>query len=112
MDPKEEIVRKKAWMVLLGSLMLMMAAPVFAAEGGAASAGLGKEALGMLAAGFSMAFASAICGIAQGKAISSACEGAARNPGMADKLQIMMIIGLAFIESLALYTMVIIFVKM
>jgi F-type H+-transporting ATPase subunit c len=105
-------VRKKALLYALGTLLLMMAAPVFAQEGGAAAAGLGKEALGVLAAGFSMAFASAICGLAQGKAISAACEGSARNPGMADKLQIMMIIGLAFIESLALYTMVIIFVKM
>jgi F-type H+-transporting ATPase subunit c len=109
---KEEVVKKKAFMVLLGSLMLMMAAPVFAAEGGAVSTGLGKEALGMLAAGFSMAFASAICGIAQGKAISAACEGVARNPGIADKLQLFLILGLAFIESLALYTLVIIFVKM
>lgn len=105
-------MRKRTWMLLLGLLMLMLAAPVFAQEAQGPSAGLGKEALGVLAAGFSMAFASAICGIAQGKAISAACEGAARNPGMADKLQIMMIIGLAFIESLALYTMVIIFVKM
>jgi len=105
-------VKKKVWMVLLGLLMLMFAAPLFAQEPGAAAAGLGKDALGILAAGFSMAFASGICGLGQGKAISAACEGAARNPGMADKLQIMMIIGLAFIESLALYTMVIIFVKM
>jgi len=105
-------VRKKGWMILLGSLMLMLAAPVFAQEPVAHAAGVGREAFGVLAAGFSMAFASALCGLAQGKAISAACEGAARNPGMADKLQIMMIIGLAFIESLALYTMVIIFVKM
>ncbi len=106
-------MRKKALIVLVGALLLMLAAPAFAEEGGAAAAaGLGKDALGVLAAGFSMAFASAICGLAQGKAISAACEGSARNPGMADKLQIMMIIGLAFIESLALYTMVIIFVKM
>jgi len=105
-------VRKKALTILVGALLLMLAAPAFAEEGGAAAAGMGKDALGVLAAGFSMAFASAICGLAQGKAISAACEGSARNPGMADKLQIMMIIGLAFIESLALYTMVIIFVKM
>jgi len=105
-------VRKKALTILVGALLLMLAAPAFAEEGAAAAAGMGKDTLGVLAAGFSMAFASAICGLAQGKAISAACEGSARNPGMADKLQIMMIIGLAFIESLALYTMVIIFVKM
>ncbi len=104
-------MKKKVWMVLLGSFMLMLAAPVFAAAP-TASAGLSKQALGILAAGFSMAFASGMCGLGQGKAIAGACEGAARNPGLVDKLQIMMIIGLAFIESLALYTMVIIFVKM
>lgn len=105
-------MKKKVWMVLLGSLMLMVAAPLFAREPGAATAGLSKEALAILARGFSMAFASGLCAIGQGKAIAAACEGAARNPGMADKLQIMMIIGLAFIESLALYTMVIVFVQM
>ncbi len=103
-------MKKKAFMVLLGSLMLMMAAPVFAADGGA-PAGLSKEALGVLAAGLSMAIASGLCGLAQGKAISAACEGLARNPGIADKLQLFLILGLAFIESLALYTLVIIFVN-
>ncbi len=98
--------------IVFGALATIMAAPVFAQEGAAAGAGLGKDALGMLAAGFAMAFASAICGLAQGKAISAACEGAARNPGIADKLQLMMIIGLVFIESLSLYTLLIIFVKM
>lgn len=98
---------------LLTVLAALMAAPVFAQEAGAtAAAGMGKETLGMLAAGFAMAFASAICGLAQGKAIAAACEGAARNPGLADKLQLMMIIGLVFIESLALYTLLIVFVKM
>ncbi len=103
---------KKNWMVLMGVLGAMMAAPVFAQEPAAAASGMGKETLAVLAAGFSMAFASAICGLAQGKAISAACEGAARNPGMADKLQLMMIIGLVFIESLALYTLAIVFAKM
>lgn len=99
--------------VVLGALAALMAAPVFAAqEGAVAGAGLGKDALGMLAAGFAMAFASAICGLAQGRAVAAACEGAARNPGVADKLQLMMIIGLVFIESLSLYTLLIIFVKL
>lgn len=104
---------KKNLMMVLGALTAMMAAPVFAETGAVdAAAGAGKEAYGMLAAGFAMAFASAICGLAQGKAIAAACEGAARNPGLADKLQLMMIIGLVFIESLALYTLLIVFVKM
>jgi len=59
--------------------------------------------------GFSMAIASGLCGFAQGKAIQSACEGIARNPGAAGNIRTTMIIGLALIESLALYTLVILF---
>jgi F-type H+-transporting ATPase subunit c len=64
-----------------------------------------------ISAGFSMAIASSLCGLAQGKAIARAVEGMARNPGAAKAIQLAMLIGLAFIESLALYTLLIIFVK-
>jgi F-type H+-transporting ATPase subunit c len=59
---------------------------------------------------FAMAIASSLCGLAQGKAIASAVEGMARNPGAAKAIQLAMLIGLAFIESLALYTLLIVFV--
>lgn len=58
-----------------------------------------------------MAIASGLCGLAQGKAIASAVEGMARNPGAASAIQLAMLIGLAFIESLALYTLLIVFLK-
>jgi F-type H+-transporting ATPase subunit c len=64
-----------------------------------------------IAAGFSMAIASGLCGLAQAKAVAAAAEGAARNPGAAGSIQFFLILGLAFIESLALYTLVIVFVK-
>jgi F-type H+-transporting ATPase subunit c len=64
-----------------------------------------------IAAGFSMAIASSLCGLAQGKAVASAVEGMARNPGAAKSIQLAMLIGLAFIESLALYTLLIVFMK-
>ena len=64
-----------------------------------------------ISAGFAMALASSLCGLAQGKAIASAVEGMARNPGAAKAIQLAMLIGLAFIESLALYTLLIVFVK-
>jgi len=64
-----------------------------------------------LAAGLSMAIASGLCGLAQGKAVASAVEGMARNPGAAKAIQLAMLIGLAFIETLALYTLLIIFMK-
>lgn len=62
-------------------------------------------------AAFAMAIASGLCGLAQGKAIASSVEGMARNPGAAKAIQLAMLIGLAFIESLALYTLLIVFIK-
>ena len=64
-----------------------------------------------LAAGFSMAIASGLCGLAQGKAIAACAEAMARNPGASDNIKFALILGLALIESLALYTLVIVFVK-
>ncbi len=63
-----------------------------------------------ISAAFGMAIASSLCGLAQGKAIASAVEGMARNPGAAKAIQLAMLIGLAFIESLALYTLLIVFI--
>src|SRR5215467_11541921 len=60
-------------------------------------------------AGFAMAIASSLCALAQGKAIASAVEGMARNPGAAKAIQLAMLIGLAFIESLSLYVLLICF---
>jgi F-type H+-transporting ATPase subunit c len=64
-----------------------------------------------ISSAFAMAIASSLCGLAQGKAIASAVEGMARNPGAAKAIQLAMLIGLAFIESLALYTLLIVFVN-
>jgi len=64
-----------------------------------------------IAAGFSMAIASAICGLAQGKATAAAAEALARNPAARPGIQLALILGLALIESLALYTLLIIFIK-
>src|ERR1035437_8909061 len=62
-----------------------------------------------IAAGFSMAIASGLCGLAQAKA--AAAEGMARNPGAAASIRFALLLGLVLIESLALYTLVVIFVK-
>ncbi len=85
------------------------AIPAFAQGGEAAAAG-GVNWVA-IAAGFSMAFASGICALAQGKATAAAAEGLARNPAARPGIQLALILGLALIESLALYTLVIIFAK-
>jgi len=96
------------WLTAIGGILL--AAPAFGAETAGAAAGGGVNWVA-LTSGFAMAIASAGCGIAQGMASSSACEGLARNPGARPGIQLALILALIFIESLALYTLAIIFLK-
>ncbi len=105
------MVRKSLIALSLFSISVLAATPAFAGEGDAAASGDHRFWI-WIAAGFSMAFASGLCGIGQGRATASACEGIARNPSAAGAIRTAMIIGLALIESLALYTLVIIFAKM
>ena len=63
------------------------------------------------AACIAMAIASGLCGLGQGKAVSSAAEAVARNPAARAGIQTLLVLGLAFIESLAIFTLLIIFVK-
>jgi len=59
------------------------------------------------ATSYGMGFAAALCGIAQGLGVKAACEGTARNPEASGKLTVTLLLGLAFIESLAIYALVI-----
>ena len=49
-------------------------------------------------------------GIGQGIAVNAALEGIARNPNASDKIFTPMIVGLALIESLVIYGLVIAFI--
>ncbi len=62
-----------------------------------------------LAAGIGFAIAVLGGAIGQSRIGAAACEGAARNPGAAGKIQTMMILGLALIESLVLFALLVIF---
>ena len=59
------------------------------------------------AAGFGIAIAAAFCGIAQGLGLRAAVDGLARNPEASGKVTVTMLIGLAMIESLCIYALVI-----
>ena len=102
-------MRKLHAVLLLSFVVLMFTTPVFAQGGEAATPGHANWVV--ISAAFGMAIASSICGLAQGKAISAACEGLARNPGAAPAIRFALLLGLALIESLAIYTLVVIFVK-
>ncbi len=84
---------------------LLLATPAFAQGSGDAA-----NLYAPLAAGLGMGIAAGLCGIGQGKAIASSSEALARNPGARPGIFLFLILGLAFIESLALFTFVIIFI--
>ncbi len=90
---------------------LFLATPAFAQEAANGGATGNATGLGYLAAGLGMALAAGLCGLAQGRATASAAEALARNPGARPGIFTFLILGLAFIESLALFTFVIIFLK-
>jgi F-type H+-transporting ATPase subunit c len=61
----------------------------------------------VFAAGIGMGLGAIGTGIGQGFAVKGAVEGVARNPGASGKILTTMMIGLAMIESLAIYALVI-----
>ena len=59
------------------------------------------------AAGFGIAIAAFGCGLGQGMGLKAAVEGIARNPESSGKVTVKMLIGLAMIESLCIYALVV-----
>lgn len=82
------------------------AAPAFAQE---AATGFTDSGLRGLAAAITIAVAAFGGAIAQGRAASTALDGIARNPAASGKIFTPMIIGLALIESLVIYALIIAF---
>jgi F-type H+-transporting ATPase subunit c len=100
-------MRKTMMYVFVVMAILFLAMPVYAADGMSSAVNWGVP----IAAGIGMGIASGLCGLGQGRATASAAEAMARNPGARPGIQFVLILGLALIESLALYTLVIIFAK-
>ena len=110
-------ISKIAVGLLAGLAVLLVATSAFAqgAEG-AVDAETAKEVARLgaggwiaLAAGIGIAIAAFGGALGQGRAAATALEGIARNPGAADKLFTPMILGLALIESLVIYALIIAF---
>ena len=91
--------------------MALMALPAFA-QAGAADNESSVAAAKAIGGGIGFGLAAGLAGIGQGLVGSRAAEGAARNPGAAGTVQTMMIIALALIESLVLFALLIVFVKL
>jgi len=103
---------KRKLMLYLGGIftMLLAAAPAFA-QGGTPAAGGSTVKWAEAIAVVGMALAAGLCGLGQGKATAAACEGVARNPGARPAIFLFLILGLILIESLSLYTLAIVFLK-
>jgi len=92
---------------LLSVLMVLAASTLALASEGEMAAGGANLALICLAAALSVGIAALGCGIGMGSGIGGACSGIARNPEASGKITVTMIIGLALIESLTIYGLVI-----
>jgi F-type H+-transporting ATPase subunit c len=101
--------RKIVGILVVTFVLLTLAVPlVYAQEGEAAKGGDFLMKFGLaIGAGLGMGLAAFGGGLGQGRTAASALEGIARNPGASDKMFVPMIIGLALIESLVLYTFII-----
>ncbi len=105
-------MRKISTAILLSLTLVCLMAPLtFAAEaaaGGAASdAQMGYFSWAAMACGLGIGLAALGTGIGQGIGLARAAEGVARNPGASGKITTTLIIGLAMIESLCIYALVV-----
>lgn len=103
---------KKVSVVSVLSLLMLVgfAAMAFAGDGDAVAKGGHVSILmaaSLLAAGLAVGIAASGCGVGMGHCARGCLEGTARNPELAGKLTVTMFIGLALIESLTIYALVI-----
>jgi len=95
--------------MILFAILVLTAFSAFGQDAPATTTSNGV-AWGPLAAAFVLGISAAAGAIGQSRAIAAACEGIARNPGAAGAIRLAMIIGLALIESLVIYALVIAFI--
>jgi F-type H+-transporting ATPase subunit c len=105
---KEKQMRKIVMLLFVMMMFSFLAVPAFAQTGAGGSSTTNWV---VVTSGFAIALASGLAAQAQGRTASAACEALGRNPAARAGIQVALILGLAFIESLVLFTLVIIFVK-
>ena len=101
---------RKFAVLLLALFAAALLAPAAFAQEAAGAVGGGTNWV-LITPGFAMAIASGLCGYAQAKATASACESIARNPGATAAIRFALILSLVLIESMALYTFALIYLR-
>jgi F-type H+-transporting ATPase subunit c len=99
---------KKVWTICALAVLTLLTT-VGPALAQVAGGDQGARGLIALAAGLGIGIAAVGAGLGQGRAVAAAMESIGRNPNAADRIQTPMIIGIAFIEALAIYALVIAF---
>ena len=98
------------------TMAILATAPVWAAPASVPAADaeqahwFSTQAVALMAAAFATGIGTIAPSLAQGNAIARAMEAIGRNPESAGKVQSVLLIGLAFIESLCIYALVIAFI--
>lgn|ERR1700683_2623359 len=100
-------MKRFMWFIMAAAAVTLFSPAAFAAQASTASVTNWVA----ITSGFAMAIASAAGGYAQAKATAAACEGLARNPGASAAIRFALILALVLIESMALYTFAIVFLK-
>jgi F-type H+-transporting ATPase subunit c len=100
---------RRSVLLMFGFLVLGLVSPAYAqgAAGDAANSALVQWSV--ITAGFALAIAAAGAALGQGRAVASAAEAIARNPGASGEIRGALILGLALIESLVIYSLIIAF---
>lgn len=104
------MIKRKVVIISAVILVLGFASLAMADDGGAKAAGLWTFFGIAIACGFAIGVAALGTGMGMGNAISAALQGVARNPEASGKIMTLMITGLALIESLAIYALLICFI--
>ena len=106
---------RRSVLLMFGFLVLGLVSPAYAQEAAGAAAESGLVQWSIITAGFALAIAAAGAALGQGKAVASAAEAIARNPGASGEIRGALILGLVLIESLVIYvllvSLILVFIK-
>ena len=100
-------MRRFAVMAAVVVALVLVASPAVAQEHGATEGG--TNYFQYISAAFAIGIAAAFGALGQARGLAAACEAIGRNPSAVGPIRITMIIGLALIESLVIYALIIAF---
>jgi len=109
----KSFARRKSMKIVSKVWLLLLALPAtsFAAAPGSASGGAAIFfSAVVISAGFGLAIAALGGSLGQGNLASKAMEAIARQPEAAGRIQTAMLLGLAFVESLVIYVLLVAFI--